>query len=343
MGETMRKPPLECLNFARAMMTLQIVFYHSCCFISGVIGPGYFERVAVSSLGTVTVFSFFALSGLVIKRNNSETKAWKFYKKRFLSIYPSFWIAWAVVYLLRVVGSGSFFYNGNRWSIILSFLGMDGYMGGAYYCAGEWFLGAIIITYICAHPLLWLQKHASAVTSAALVVIYYNVICRDCFGVSSFRNIIICIVGFWAGLLLADGIEKIVDSGVLFIVLLWTIWHVSSANSPFTVYTNVVIQGISMFLVLSMIGRLIKNPLLIKGYSFISKISFQIFLVHSVFLSNYARWMGIKYLQAPVGIVFYEVSSLLIICALAYGLYILDRAIKRGLLHGRRKEPKEAV
>lgn len=336
MGEISRKPPLECLNFARAVLTLSIVFYHSCCFISAVVGPGYFEKVAVSSLGTVTVFGFFALSGLVIKRNNSEVKALKFYKKRFLSIYPSFWIAWVVVYLLRVIGSKSFFYNGNGWSIILSILGMDGYLGGAYYCVGEWFLGAIIIAYVCAPVLLWAQRHACTVTSAVLLVMYYNIICKDCFGVSSFRNIIVCIVGFWAGILLADGIEKIVDNGVLFIVLLWTIWHVSSANSPFTVYTNVIIQGVCMFVVLSMIGRLIKNPLLVKGYSFVSKISFQIFLVHSVFLSNYAKWMGLKYLQNRAGQIFFGITAIIAICALAYVLYIADKKIK-SVVRGLRK------
>lgn len=337
----MRKPPLECLNFARAVLTLLIVFYHSCCFISAVVGPGYFENVATSALGTVTVFSFFALSGLVIKRNNSEVRVWKFYKKRFLSIYPSFWIAWGVVYLLRVIEKGSIFYNGNRWSIILSVLGVDGYLGGAYYCVGEWFLGAIIILYILSPALLWIQKHASVGASIILLVIYYIVICKDYFGISSFRNIIVCLVGFWVGILLADGIEKIIDNKVLLIVLLWTIWHVSSGDSPFTIYTNIIIYGVCVLLVLSIIGRLIiRNPIVVKIYSFISKISFQIFLVHSVFLSNYARWMGTKYLSSVWGKVFYEISAVITICALAYSLFLIDKKIK-ALLHNKRKREQE--
>lgn len=252
----------------------------------------------------------------------------EFYKKRFLSIYPSFWIAWGVVHLLRVIGAGSFFYNGNRWSIILSVLGLDGYLGGAYYCVGEWFLGAIIIMYICSPTLLWMQKHAAVATSIIFLMIYYIVICKNYFGICSFRNIIVCIIGFWIGLFLGDSIERIVDNGVLLIVLLWTVWHVSSENSPFTVYTNVIIWGVCILLILSMIGQRVKNLIVIKIYSLISKMSFQIFLVHSVFLSNYTKWLRTKCLHSVKGIVFFEISAFIIICALAYGLHFIDKKIK---------------
>ena len=285
----MRKPSLECLNFARAVLTLLIVFYHSCCYISNVIGPGYFANVATSALGTVVVFAFFSLSGLVIKRNNSEVKILDFFKKRFFSIYPSFWIAWGVVYLLRVISARNFFYNGKKWSIILSILGLDGYLGGAYYCVGEWFLGGIIILYICTPLLLWMHKHMKILGSMALGAAYYVVISKDYFGVSSFRNILICVISFWIGMLLEDHIEKIISNWTLFIVLLWTIWHVSTGNSPFTVYTGVLIWGACVLLAVSMTGQYIKTPILVKFFSFIRKISFQIFLVHAVVLSYYAK------------------------------------------------------
>lgn len=328
----MRKPPLECLNFARAVLTLLIVFYHSCCYLSKVIGSGYFDDVATSALGSVTVSAFFALSGLVIKRNNCEVGIWEFYKKRFFSIYPSFWIAWGVVYLLRVISTRSFFYNGNKWSIILSFLGLDGYLGGAYYCVGEWFLGAIIIMYLCSPFLLWLYKRMQVIGHMVLGAAYYVVISKDYFGVSDFRHILVCAMSFWIGMLLADNIEKIVDNGVLFIVLLWTIWHVKTGHSPFTVYTGVIIRGVCVLLAVGMIGRVIKNPIVIRFFSLIRKISFQIFLVHAVVLSSYARWMGAARLQSIWVKGFFEISAFIIIVVLAYGLFYIDKKIKNHFL-----------
>lgn len=134
-----KKSRLEYLNFARAGLTLLVVLYHSSGYLLNGSGSNLFSHIASSALGMVAVAAFFTLSGLAIKYNNSDLDIRSFYKKRFLSIFPSFWFVWGIAYLIKVIKCQSFFYNGRKLSILLSFCGLDGYLGGAYYQAGEWF------------------------------------------------------------------------------------------------------------------------------------------------------------------------------------------------------------
>lgn len=325
-----KRPQLEYLNFARVVMTLLIVLYHSSGYLLNGAGTQFFEKIAASALGPVGVAAFFTLSGMTIKYNNSEVKIVGFYKKRFLSIYPSFWIVWGLVYLSRVISAKSFFYNGNKWSILLSFCGLDGYLGGAYYCVGEWFLGAIIIMYVLYPLLLWLFIHAKVFSSMMITMVYYVIISKDLLGTSGFRNIVTCVMSFWIGMLLADCIEKIVDNWVLFIVLLLIIWHISTGNTPFTVYTGIVIWGTCSLGIACIIGKAIKNTIMNKIISYLAKICFQIFLLHHVVQTWYAGWMGNR-LEVIWIKWFYEISSLIIIVACASLVWHIDRIIKERL------------
>lgn len=330
MGDTIKckKPQLEYLNFARASLTLLVVFYHSSGYLLNGAGSEFFQKIASSALGMVAVSAFFCLSGLAIKYNNNDLDIMQFYKKRFWSIYPSFWVAWGIAYLLKVISAKSFFYNGHKLSILLSVCGLDGYLGGFYYQVGEWFLGAIIILYILYPLLLWFFTRAKGLSSGVLAVIYYITISRDCFGVSEFRNILICIMSFWIGMLLADIIEKISDNWVLCIVLMSTIWHISTANSPFTVYTGIVIWGASLLIILCIVGRTIKTPVVSGIFRFLSKISFQIFLLHHLLQAHLADWMG-GWLDAPYFKWLYEIFSSTIIIVCAYLLWRSSQIIKR--------------
>lgn len=119
-------------------------------------------------LGDFGVSLFFILSGAAMFRTygGREISLGAFYRKRFLSLYPMFWLAWfaaAAVGVLVYGGIGS----GGAKALLATFSGMDGYLLslgygglGAFYKVGEWFLGCMILLYLMMPLLLQgMKKH----------------------------------------------------------------------------------------------------------------------------------------------------------------------------------------
>jgi|GEM_PF-1265080 len=116
----------------------------------------HFFTFSLSEWGYVAVIMFFMLTGSTLfgryNRFDSFKSLGSFYKSRFLRLFPMFWMIWIYLYTLDVLQVHKFFYRENKWSIILSVFGMDGYMSihglKTYYQIGEWFLGALVLIYI---------------------------------------------------------------------------------------------------------------------------------------------------------------------------------------------------
>lgn len=119
-------------------------------------------------LGDFGVSLFFILSGAAMFRTYGEREIslGAFYRKRFLSLYPMFWLAWfaaAAVGALVYGGIGS----GGVGALLATASGMDGYLMslgygglGAFYKVGEWFLGCMILLYLIIPLLLrGMKKH----------------------------------------------------------------------------------------------------------------------------------------------------------------------------------------
>lgn len=108
----------------------------------GDFGVGIFFILSGACLQLSTKFTYFSLHEFIY-----------FYKKRALSIYPCFWIAFSIATLVSFL-----WYKGMSMGkiskILISFCGLDGYIGsmigkgGDFYQLGEWFLGCIIIIYL---------------------------------------------------------------------------------------------------------------------------------------------------------------------------------------------------
>lgn len=105
-------------------------------------------------LGTLGVKLFFLVSGVSLMLSyKPENRAIEFYRKRVLSIYPAFWIAFCVATVVDF-----FLYKGmpiaHPMNLAVSFAGLDGYLGALnlipweYYKVGEWLLGCILLLYL---------------------------------------------------------------------------------------------------------------------------------------------------------------------------------------------------
>ena len=79
-------------------------------------------------LGDIGVSLFIIISGLTLSLTNRENfSIKKFFKKRILAIYPSFWITYLFVAIITVFILNKTIGDGHYWKIILTILGLDGF------------------------------------------------------------------------------------------------------------------------------------------------------------------------------------------------------------------------
>lgn len=148
--------------------------------------PNYYFGV---SLGNIGVGLFFILSGAGLQYANGVISLKfkdliTFFKKRFLSLYPAFWITFTFFTLF------SFLYNLGMPKIKLgyflaSIFGLDAYLGTlthnpkyfATYQCGEWFLGCILLIYLI-FPLLSYFFNKFPKTTSAIAVMGYVILCH---------------------------------------------------------------------------------------------------------------------------------------------------------------------
>ena len=148
----MEKKRIFYLDFIRAIAMFIIVNYHF--FVEN-----HLEIKVLSDgmWGIIGVAMFFMISGASLMYQYREKLELKnYFKKRFLGIYPMFWIAYSLVFLYIFYTYKGFFLDLPIYKLGLSLLGMDGYLSAytrSFYLIGEWFIGCIILIYLL-FPLL---------------------------------------------------------------------------------------------------------------------------------------------------------------------------------------------
>lgn len=120
-------------DFVRVYATLSVFLFYAFWQLRSFNSGEYpFILFANGGIGFRGTTIFFALSGAMLQYNNASVKlntkeVGNFYKKRWLSIFPAFFVVWLGVYIRNVLLNRSLFYAGNPFSLILTFLGVDGY------------------------------------------------------------------------------------------------------------------------------------------------------------------------------------------------------------------------
>lgn len=151
--------------------------------------PDYVFNVYLGSFG---VSLFFIISGAALMYvYDEELELFSYYKKRFMGIYPMFWIAFLAAFSISLFRTRSISPDVPKWKVIYSILGIDGnalWWGNNYYQIGEWFLGVIICLYIIFPLLRWCMKKSLVMTCIgvigtyiACVLWFHTTLPLDCF------------------------------------------------------------------------------------------------------------------------------------------------------------------
>lgn len=290
------------IEFIRGLSMFIICIYHySCALEIKNIEEGWrpLWHFASSSWGAVFVIVFFMISGYVMMIQYSDSLDIKsFYKKRWVSIFPMFYIAWGIMYVVRAIQYKNPLWGGKPSLLILSLLGMDGYLKNGtnnYYTVGEWFLGAIIILYILFPLLRLIYKKNHIVFTIIMIFIFFLF---EAFGVieqCKRTDIFFCIFSFWCGMIFWKYRESAKKSIVIISALIiWNVMYFVDCRDFFNEITIMHMMGISAFILFYSlpIETICKNKKLENIISFLSKYSYPVMLVHHVLV-----YWGIKACQ----------------------------------------------
>ena len=265
--------------------------------------------------GSPFVALFFMLSGGALLYNwedrlttvRGKGGVLDFYKKRWLSIFPIFYVAWFIMYMVNVISFGWLFnWGGPYRKLWLTFFGIDGYFmyrGLNYYTVGEWFLGAIVMLYLLYPLLQWCLKKIPKITTVILVLLFaFNVVRRGIPFLAPYNQWVIisdnihmftCILPFWTGMLFIKAGRKIINR-VSFIVSLAAAIVLNFVPIPFIgVMMDTYLLSVCYYFIFSGISVWIdgrrekREPKVYDAViGFFSKYSFAFFLVHHVIIQK---------------------------------------------------------
>ena len=159
--DSIKKERIFYLDFIRALATLLIILTHyNALFIYNVNRP--FAAVISLKVGNIYIGAlgvslFLIISGaaMMYVYGNQDKINWKkFYSKRFITIFPMFWLAYLVVGFFTFFEQKGINAAIPRKNFIFTVLGFDTYLANfgvkTFSLVGEWFLGLIILIYLLA-------------------------------------------------------------------------------------------------------------------------------------------------------------------------------------------------
>lgn len=301
----MKRERVLYLDMIRIIGFLAITAYHFavtageynifCPYIDVLVG------VEAIAWGPIALSCFFMVSGAaLIYRYEDGLTLKEYYKKRFLGIFPLFWLAYLFAFVIQFYRTKSIS-RAPRISFLLTVIGMDGYLGeyvNNFYLIGEWFLGAIIILYIlfpfyrlimcrCRYilPLVFL--------GASIWLLYNNP-----FDMVLEKNPIVCSMYFVLGMLfemirkgpnqkaVVIGRRAAAAVGVgLYIV----VYLIERSGHYFDGYHKSFVLSISLYMIVMEVSTWIKPGRIQEMITVIGRHSFAYFLIHHIFLDCYLQ------------------------------------------------------
>lgn len=289
--------------------------------------PDYIFNIYIGNFG---VSLFFIISGAALMYVYDERmKLWDYYKKRFMGIYPMFWMAFLIAFAISLFRQRQIIPEIPQWKIIYSILGIDGnalWYGPNYYQLGEWFLSVLVCLYIIFPLLRWAVKKSVLVTTIVTLMIYvvciftfHTTLPQDCFFIIRIPEVLFGMI-FIKYIKKVGNIQLILSGSILVII---GILPMTAINKM--VATTLV--GVGSFSVLTWIFQHIPMKRLLKNLSVVcGKYCYAFFLTHHYILRwMTSRFMGCQLRKSEVIVVFF--SCLCVVLCATKLLYLLHKNV----------------
>ncbi len=282
-------------DLMRAAAMILIVFYHMNCEWSARLmdSPLVVTKIGAQGyLGWQGVSLFILVSGAaqcISYERCSDLKT--YYKKRWWSIFPSFYLAYFVCYLMGGFGGGVKLFD---LSFLWTLTGLDGYVSlfgiQSHYLVGEWFIGMILVLYI-VFPALYALVARYPKQILITAILYYLVMVQLLGNTGRVdKDILLNVVVFLIGIYLYRYVKNVSlrIGAAAFIALCAVIFVPLPERVTWYLFA---IEGILWYLIFMAAGNTldqIKNKAcgsLKKLVGVLSKYSYEIFLLHHVLIS----------------------------------------------------------
>ncbi len=307
---------------------------------------GLFFGFANGNWGNVGTSLFFLISGNCLARNYGEKlELGKFYKKRWLAIFPMFYVSYLLVLFgYMVILQNNVFAGVEPWKLIFTLIGIDKYLVFVEVktaaLVGEWYTAIIVGVYLLFPLLQFLYKKCKIPTTIVLLALYILNIIFDSGQIPADARLITGIFVFWIGMFTYRFEEKLEKMpwfvcGIL-MALSCVLLFVPLPGHDL-IYKNLL--AILIFLVLMRVGSYLKKDNVVLR--FLCKIEYAVYLCHHtvilVLLSFYIKVIG------QVEKISYYILSMLATIVFAMIVTYLTKWIVKGIaqIHLSKKAKRE--
>ena len=285
------------LDLVRCVACILIVVYH---FFVEQKDISFGISTSNNSLGGLAVSLFFIISGaalyLSMSKGDNRFHAGTYIYKRFKAIYPAFWTAYIIAFLYRFFLTRQIDPSIPIHRIWLSITGMDGlflYAAPNFYLVGDWFIGAIIITYMYYPLVKYLIDRFPKVMWAVVLVLFIVYVQTYFYQMELRHNPFSFVIEVVFGIYYAKYFIKekrynktaniivFIASVVVFVFLLLFYFD----NEHIRAYA-MKIMGIALFLIVVQFKFIMNNAAVNMIVCNISANSYYIFLVHHFIYSQ---------------------------------------------------------
>lgn len=289
--------------------------------------PDYVFNVYLGGFG---VSLFFIISGAALMHvYDDKLELIQYYKKRFMGIYPMFWIAFSIAFSISLFRFKCINPDVPKWKIIYSVLGIDGnalWWGGNFYQLGEWFLSVIVCLYITFPLMRWALKRFPIITTVSTIIIYLGCVLWFHATLPLSCLFLARMPEFLFGMIFIKYIKRVSKWQLIVSMIVVVIISAIDYNSIDSTVAATLI-GIGAFSILTWVFQHISTTELLKKWSMVcSKYCYAFFLTHHYIL----RWMtasfsGCQLRKSEEIVVFF--SCLCVILLATKLLYCLHKSV----------------
>lgn len=322
------------LDIIRIVAIWIIVSFHFCIQTGLTNSP--FCIYKNGDWGCVGTTMFFVLSGYVMRLCHKKIIRIKdYYMRRFLAIYPMFWLAFLIAYVIHSLSLDSFQYGGPLWKMIYSIIGIDNYLTfyqiPTYAVVGEWFTAVIAVIYILYPLLNYIFVRWMKIVTVVLAVLYFaNIVCNK-FVVPPDANLITGIFMFWIGMILEKYGTKIKEQRILLAPAFVIAFIIVYVKLPFFALPWKNLLGVSIFVLLLILCQgLEKITFAVKPVRFLSEISYGVYLCHHFIIVELVKRFNVFLVSDKIIALFYcfMLGIVLLVSAALY--YVTGALVKKG-------------
>lgn len=315
------------IDFIRTFCAFAIIIYHYSCEAKTIFKPSHI--FANGDIGSVIVTVFFIVSGFVLYHSNNVINSLKqFYLKRFKSIFPSFYICWLIFYLLNVIKVRTPFYAGSPIKFIFTLIGMDGYLSQrivTYYTVGEWFLGALIFTYLL-YPLLLkgLKKNDKLVLilllAATIVINVFNIPTIS----PGFPGIVESCLKVYIGMMIYK-YKELLNNNIFLLCCVIVVVIYSFVSISFLNVLFALLYSIGIFVILFRLGAILTKSKITSGiFKELGSLTYPIFLCHHQLL---LMLLGIFTPNSIISAILFVIITIILCIVFAKIIQIITKLI----------------